>query len=257
MVESSSRNTDLDWVEIAAKNPYWGVLSIDDFRGDDISETARAKFLASGAHLITNLMAFIRRHLKSDFRPNRSLDFGCGVGRLTVPISKISEVTVGVDIAPRMLEIAREITASSGITNASFVLSDDELSQVEGSFDFINTCIVLQHIPPDRGYRILANLLARLRKGGIGSIQLTYGKSRRFLQHETTRAKYYRREGRALIDLVADTFQDPPRGTIVMFDYDLNEIFAILSEISGTPILTLPTFDDDHLGLHLVFMRAR
>jgi hypothetical protein len=30
-----------------------------------------------------------------------------------------------------------------------------------------------------------------------------------------------------------------------------------VSEIAGSPVLTLPTKDDNHLGLHLILMRAR
>ena len=43
-----------------------------------------------------------------------------------------------------------------------------------------------------------------------------------------------------------------PVGTITMFDYDLNQIFAIISAHAGAPMLALPTEDDGHLGLHLI-----
>jgi hypothetical protein len=42
-----------------------------------------------------------------------------------------------------------------------------------------------------------------------------------------------------------------------MFDYDLNHVVANLSVYAGHPILMLPTLDDDHLGVHFVFQRAR
>jgi 2-polyprenyl-3-methyl-5-hydroxy-6-metoxy-1,4-benzoquinol methylase len=256
MSESPIRDTDDDWCRIAADNPYWGVLSVDDFRGKDIPDAIRGKFFASGAAVISDIAGFVRKYIKPEFRPARSLDFGCGVGRLLIPIAKISECAVGVDIAPKMLEIAKANAAAAKVSNIEFVVSDDDFSRVDGQFDFINTYLVLQHIPPERGYRIVAHLLERLAPGGIASFQLTYAKNRQFFAHETLRARYYRREGRTLIDLVDHKYTPPDPGAITMFDYDLNQIFAIASETVGSPILTLPTNDDGHLGLHLIAARA-
>jgi SAM-dependent methyltransferase len=257
MSDAPVRDTDEDWRRIASQNPYWGVLSAEDFRGADISEASQVRFFASGQRLIGDIAGFIRSHLKQDFKPTRSLDFGCGVGRLLIPIAKLSEQAVGVDIAPKMLEIAEANATAAKLSNVSFVLADDTLSGLEGQFDFINSYIVLQHIPPDRGYRVFSNLLGRLQQGGVASFQLTYAKSRQFFAHEAQRASYYRREGRMLIDLADHGYREPPPGSITMFDYDLNQIFALLADVAGSPILTLPTNDDGHLGLHLILMRAR
>jgi hypothetical protein len=41
-----------------------------------------------------------------------------------------------------------------------------------------------------------------------------------------------------------------------MFDYDLNAIVALLSTYSGSPILALPTRDDDHLGVQFIGVRV-
>ena len=90
----------------------------------------------------------------------------------------------------------------------------------------------------------------------ISSLQLSYARERRFLPHEAPRARYYRREGNAMIDIGTTSAEHPP-GTVTMFDYDLNDVFAILGEFGGHPILSLPTNDDGHLGIHLIFKRAR
>jgi SAM-dependent methyltransferase len=257
MIEMNERDTDHDWAKIAEENPYWGVLSVDAFRGVDLSDDARANFFRSGESLIGNIWAFIRKHLKEDFNPARSLDFGCGVGRLLVPIAKRSGEAVGVDVAPNMLEICSQNLAVAGVSNTTLAPPHEGLNAVVGEFDFVNSYIVIQHIPPARGYALLHKLLQLVAIGGVVSLQLTYGKSRRFFMHEAARASHYRREGRTLIDL-APTFGDEhPAGFITMYDYDLNQIFAMVADVAGSPILSLPTYDDHHLGLHLIFTRAR
>ena len=252
----SIRDTDKDWQVIALENPYWGVLSVDEFRGKDLAEESFNAFFRSGQSFIGNLIGLIRAHIVPNFSVKRSLDFGCGVGRLLVPMAHISETAVGVDIAPAMLDICRSNLERLKIENCSLALSDDTLSKVDGMFDFINTYIVLQHIPPQRGYKLLGSLLSRLQIGGCASIQITYAKSRRFFQHEIGTARAYRRDGDTITDIlpIDDTVG---AGRIVMYDYDLNRIVAMISEVAGLPIIMLPTRDDDHLGVHFIFARSR
>jgi SAM-dependent methyltransferase len=256
MPDAPETSTDQDWALVAEQSPYWAVLSSDEYRGNALSEDKAQKFFASGEHHIANLFATISHHFGSPFSPVRSLDFGCGVGRLLVPIAQRCQEAVGVDVAPRMLELCQRHLGASGVTNVSLVLSDDELSRVEGRFDFVNTLIVLQHIPAARGYNLISKLVNLLMVGGTGSLQLTFAKSRRFFSNEANTARFYRRDGRSIVDLVAhENIQ--PVGQIRMFDYDLNYVFALLSESAGTPLIVLPTNDDEHLGLNIIFRRAR
>jgi SAM-dependent methyltransferase len=251
-----SRDTDRDWEKIAAENPYWGVLSSEDFRGEEISSELRTKFFASGERLIINLIEFVRKHLDHEFDIGRSLDFGCGVGRLLIPMAKHSKEAVGVDVAESMLELTKKNLIRAGILNASVVLGDDTLSRIVGKFNFINSYIVLQHVPPERGMALIGKLLSLLEIGGVGSLQLTYGKHRRFFIHESPKAQFFRRDGNLITDLLPDP-HGPPEGTVTMYDYDLNQIFLQVSQVAGHPILVLPTNDDDHVGLHLIFKKSR
>jgi SAM-dependent methyltransferase len=249
------RDTDSDWKLIAETDPYWGVISVDEFKGQELKEEAVERFFAGGESSIANLFAFINKYLAIELAPKRSLDFGCGVGRLLIPIARRSGEAVGVDIAPRMLELAKGHCERLGVDNAEVVLGDDDLSRVTGKFDFINTYIVMQHIPPERGYQIMNRLIDLLEVGGVISLQLTFAKSRSFLHHEIGRADYYRRDGNTVTDLVVNT-NERDDGSITMFDYDLNETFARLSSKAQSPILVAQTNEDNHLGVHLIFRRA-
>jgi hypothetical protein len=85
---------------------------------------------------------------------------------------------------------------------------------------------------------------------------MTYAKERRFLQHERDKARYYRRSGLNIQDMMP-VESEAPAGTITMFDYDLNEVALTITEICGQPIMMLPTNDDGHVGGHFIGTKAR
>lgn len=255
-MNQQKRNTDLDWKRVAEDDPFWGVLSQEEYRSTSMDAERLQQFMSSGERFVSDLFAFVKRHFLPEFAPVRALDMGCGVGRLLIPLAKRTQEAVGVDIAPAMLKLAAHHATLAGVDNIELVESDDTLSRVSGGFDLVNTYIVLQHIPPDRGYRLIMEMCKRLNIGGIGSIQLTYAKARQFLVHEQPRARFYRRDGNTIVDLV-DSGWCPPEGTINMFDYDLNQVMALLAGVAGHPIICLPTNDDGHLGVHLIFQKAR
>jgi len=251
-----SRDTNSDWKRIAIEEPYWGVLSVDQYRGKTISDEALGSFFDSGEAFIANLLGIINRYLAETPIGGRALDFGCGVGRLVIPLCRRFDSVVGVDIAEEMLELAARNAGRFGMANARFVLSDDALSRIGAGYDLVNTYIVIQHIPPERGIRILRRLIEATRIGGVCSLQLTFGRDRRFLIHEGPRATFYRRQGDHMVDLLQSE-SGPPEGTITMFDYDLNEVMALIASYAGQPVIVLPTNDDGHLGTHFIFTRAR
>src|SRR5262249_41033519 len=115
-------------------------------------------------------------HLDEEFSPAAALDFGCGVGRLLVPIAKRSRSAVGIDVSDGMLQEAKSQCASIGLTNVRLIKSDDRLTHVTEKFDLINSYIVLQHVSPERGKVIARSLIERLNDGGIGVLHFTYDK---------------------------------------------------------------------------------
>lgn len=249
------RDTDRDWTLLAETDPYWAVISADEFKGSRLSPEQLDRFFQSGEGFVQTVAATIRGLYGAE-RFSRALDFGCGVGRLTIPLARRSDETVGLDVSDRMLAICREQVEKAGLKTVRLALSDDELSQAQGRFTLVNTFIVLQHIPPARGYRILRNLLDRIEPLGFGSLQLSFAKARKFYAHEQGAARYYRREGNMLIDLV-ETERAPEAGTIMMFDYDLNIVFAMISEVANGQIHVFQTDHGGHLGVHLIFQKKR
>ena len=101
------------------------------------------------------------------WRAERAMDFGCGVGRLVVPLAKRFTQVAGVDIAEGMLAEAKKNTVRRQINNAVFYNQIPELE-----YDLVHSLFVLQHISRDRGMNIITTLWSKVSKGGILAIQL-------------------------------------------------------------------------------------
>lgn len=172
-----SKNTDEAWELFGKLDPYFGVISNPKFHSNNLNEANREDFFRSGATYISRLTETIREKVKLNFQPQRSLDFGCGVGRILLPLSDISTAVVGVDVSKSMLKEAGINIARNGIDNVELFESDDRLSMLEGSFDFIHSFIVFQHIDPCRGEKILSRLLDLLSSDGVAALHFTYGTS--------------------------------------------------------------------------------
>ena len=168
-------NTDKHWEQWGRTNPYYGVLSDDRFRGKSLSENVYDDFFKSGEEYISAVIQ-TASGLCDDFSPRRVLDFGCGVGRLLVPLAERFDQIVGVDVSPSMLaEAQKNVARFDG--RVILAQSDDELTQVQGTFDLIHSVIVFQHIPRGRGMNIVARLLSRLNQGGMAVLHFPYSRN--------------------------------------------------------------------------------
>src|SRR5262245_52302229 len=98
---------ELEWEKMGRKDPYFGVLTNDKFRSGQIDAAARAEFFASGERHVQTCFETIPRCFARPFAPRRTLDFGCGVGRLVIPFARRCGEVVGADVSPAMLAEAR------------------------------------------------------------------------------------------------------------------------------------------------------
>jgi len=127
-----------------------------------------------------------------------------------------------------MLRLAEENCAERGIQNVELRPSDDDLSHVEGSFDFIHSYLVFQHIPVRRAERILRRLVDRLNDGGILAIQLplliTASKLRRAIHVLRRNFLLFSR----LVNIAKGRHWSEP--FMQMNAYDMNDVLGILSD---------------------------
>lgn len=183
-------STDRDWEEWGRDNPYYGVLSRDEFRGTKFDESARRSFMASGEVHVAKLLAAVRAHLDSGFEPRSALDFGCGVGRVVIPLARRGIATTGLDISPSMLAEAEANCSREGVAGARLLLSDDELSLAPGPFDLVHSFIVIQHIHPSRGHKLLNCLADRVSPCGVIAVQVPFMARSHWLVRILTWARY-------------------------------------------------------------------
>lgn len=172
-----STGTDTDWQEWGKRDPYFGVIPREQYRRERLTAAARDELFASGKRDLDVIRADCIRFL-GGVSTRRTLELGCGVGRMLVPLSEISEECVGVDISAAMREEAARNCARLGRSNVRLVRTLDELSEERGTFTFIHSFIVLQHIDAERGLGIIAELLDCLDPSGCAALHVTYAKTK-------------------------------------------------------------------------------
>jgi 2-polyprenyl-3-methyl-5-hydroxy-6-metoxy-1,4-benzoquinol methylase len=243
-----------DWERLAAREPYWAVLTDDKYRSSTITEGALQEFFASGESHVALLFEVVRTRLDPTFAPERALDYGCGVGRVAIPLGKVCREVVAVDVAPTMLAQARRHAAAQGVSNVDFVLSDDELSGVSGSFDFVHSYIVLQHLPPARGEKIAERVVALLAANGIGALHLSYHVPMSRFQ----RAKRRARQSVPLANAAANLLRgrSPSHPCMQMNEYSLTRMLDILRRTGCHDVHLRFTDHGGALGAFLFFRKS-
>jgi SAM-dependent methyltransferase len=161
-------DTDRDWRTWGETDPYYGVVAAPEFRRENVDLDY---FFLTGEAYIAERLAMLER-LLGVIPHRRALDFGCGVGRVALPLAAMFDEVVGLDVAPAMLAEGERLRLDRGIGNAHFRLSDDRLSMAIGEYDFVHSYIVFQHVPVTRGLPLIGLLLDRVAIGGIASIHV-------------------------------------------------------------------------------------
>jgi SAM-dependent methyltransferase len=168
------RNSDKEWEKLGRDDPYFGVIDMPCLRNDQIDEDGRLAFFASGAKHIDGVLETIREMSPEGVELRRALDFGCGVGRCTLPLAERLEHVTGVDVSNSMLHEARINADKRGIENATWLNPGSDISALDGTFDLIHSVLVFQHIPVVRGMEIVRQMIERLSDGGFANLHFLY-----------------------------------------------------------------------------------
>lgn len=240
-------DTDREWEKWGSLEPYFGVITNPEFRRQHLDEAAKERFFASGRAHVEHVIRVCRERIDRSFHPRRALDFGCGVGRITLALASVSETVVGLDVSESMLREAEDNRIKHGIPNVSFLVSDDCLSTVKGTFDFIHSFIVFQHLEVARARAIFAKLLERLASGGIFVAHFTYAKAQHPDSFGRAPPAEHPRE-----EIQQDAQGDP---VMLMNSYDVNELLFVMQTSGVMSFFTEFTDHGGELGVLLYFQR--
>jgi SAM-dependent methyltransferase len=154
------------WDGRARENPWWFINSTLDYHDPDVD-----RFWESGERDLESLLARFGVELE---RSDHVVEIGCGAGRMSRAIARRAGALTAVEVAPRMLELAR--SHNEGIENVEWLLGDGtSLAGVpDASADACISYVVLQHIPdPEVTLGYVREMGRVLRPGGWALFQIS------------------------------------------------------------------------------------
>jgi SAM-dependent methyltransferase len=247
------RRYQKDWNRLALREPYYAVITDSRFLTRNLDDETLRQFFQGGEADVQRLLSEITTCSGQNFRPRAALDFGCGVGRLTLALARRAEHVTGCDTSPTMLAIATRNASAARAQNAEFVSTLDQV--VDKKFDFICSLLVFQHIPAGDGLALLSALLRLLAPGGILAVHFT-------LRRPGTALRRFARRLRATLPLLhqivtrlrGDTLRLP---YMQMNTYDESEIQRRIREVTGGEALVFPRTEGQIEGALFVAKQQR
>jgi len=167
-----STATDRQWRRWGKQNPYYGIVGIETA---EFESRWRQRFFETGKVHMDHVFDQLARYDVLPDERRKALDFGCGAGRLLLQMVNRFDSLVGVDVSSDQLALAKQNVRADDIR---LISSLDGLVGEAGTFDFVNTFVVLQHIRPAQGYAIIEKLLKLLGPRGSFAIHFTVGDTR-------------------------------------------------------------------------------
>lgn len=247
-----ARRVAESWESFGRSDPYFGVLNVPRFREAGREGPARAAFFATGEEHVTGLFAAIHESLCPDFAPARALDFGCGVGRVILPLARRVPLVTGVDISRGMLDEAQRNCARAGLGNVT-LLEPHELDSTRTTFDLIHSYIVFQHMPQRMGMQTVRKLLTHLEENGIGALHFVYGSR---LPRWRTYIHWMRKRVPGVHPALNVLQRRPLRSPLMQMNaYDIGAILRVLQECGCHRVAIRFSDHGGWLGVMLLFQR--
>lgn len=223
--------TDKDWEWFGENNPYYGVVCWDDFDAKSLDKDALDGFFLRGRQYVEEVVDLMDQFFPEGPEKKKAIDFGCGVGRLAIPLAQKYQQVTGVDISPSMLKEAARNAKNHSVANIRYILTGD-LKNEPSDVDLVHSFIVMQHIPVEVGERLTRQLIDLLKPGGVGILHFTYRTSDDVsLKSRLLMTAYHKIP---MVYRLRSLIKKQP--VCQMNEYDLNKIFAILQDTGcGSP----------------------
>jgi SAM-dependent methyltransferase len=132
---------------------------------------SRQLFFETGRKGLAELAAAIEAWTGVALEGSDALDFGCGLGRYTMALAERCKRVYGVDESAAVLGDAERNAKHMNLNNIEWMRAG-RLHELSGRYDVVLSVDVFQHIPVRAGERTFTALIAGLRPGGVGAIEL-------------------------------------------------------------------------------------
>ncbi len=160
------------WEQLGAKQPYWSVLTEEDYKKENLTQELESKFFMQGT-LVLKILHNVCEKAGVDYQKNLCLDYGCGLGRVTFHLAKEFDHVVGVDISKNHIALAKNKKAEFLVNNIDFVVLEKGVEDIpKRPYDLIFSVIVLQHIRKKEVFRIFSRFIELVKEGGVIIFQI-------------------------------------------------------------------------------------
>lgn len=241
------------WEALAKEDPWHAVLTNVDGKVAAGDPEAREAFYRSGEQYLERILGAIRAHIGPATHFETAADFGCGVGRVAIPLAGLCGELIAVDVSETMRSLTAEYARERGLTNVSVQPSEEFVADRRG-LDLLHSVIVLQHIWPEEGFRILAAVLPRMRAGGVVVLHVPYhvGSERARLPFRWARSRI------PGFNAFANVLRGRPASKpyMQMNAYDLNRLVALLHRNGFGDLVMLDEAQGEVRGVIVIARRA-
>jgi SAM-dependent methyltransferase len=178
------------WSHLGNTKPHFSVLTNNIFLPESVKDNLAA-FWASGEAEAARLERMLVRHGFRSLKAKTCVEYGCGVGRVTMGLARRFRAVDAYDISPGHLALGAQRMQELGVSNCRFHQVSDNILESLAACDFYYSRIVLQHNPPPLIRHLIANALQSLNPGGVAIFQVpTYCVGYRFSVSEWLTAKH-------------------------------------------------------------------
>ena len=160
------------WSNYGEDDVYWSVLTSPEYKREVITKETIKQFFESAECNIQTLESISNEHGVSLIDKN-ILDFGCGVGRLSLSLAPYCNHVTGIDIFQGHINTANHHKHEFEIHNVDFFLSQIEIRSF-GTFEAIVSLIVLQHNRPTLMKSYIKQLLQMLNENDFSLLHIPY-----------------------------------------------------------------------------------
>jgi len=248
-----TRDAERHWKSWGKQNPYFAVLSHPDYKGA-LRDDDLARFYQSGEAHMDRVLRLVAARYPMDWSTGRGIDFGCGVGRLLLPLAARMRTVVGLDVSPDMLAIAQGRAVQQQCPNITLLTTAQWQAAPREGCDFLHSFIVFQHIPCAEGLRLAEVLLDRVRPGGVAALHFTTRRRLGAAKGLVYALKRHVPGALLVFNLLQGKRWNEP--FMQMNEYRIEELVALFHRAGFHDVALHPEFQEGALGFYFVGRRT-